>query len=264
MEANVHVLMTVYNEEPFLEYAIKSCLPHVRSLTIVEGAYKETIALGYPARSADKTISIAKKFISDSEFNKVKLIHANEKSDAQQRNVGLEFIKKLPDAEKWLLIVDGDEVYNPIDFSLINALTKKMDMAHKKAAYFTSLTFVNDFNHYCVQHFPRLFKVYDHPECKFINDNFMTWANCTWCPQNIIQRTSVRFNHYSFCKGKERFDLKKHWWKTRFGKDFDYSWSINDNNLISDINHKITEDKNAPHPAIMKSHPMWKENGTSR
>ena len=39
------VLMTVYNEKEFVEYAIRSCLPYVDHLVVVEGAYQEVIDL---------------------------------------------------------------------------------------------------------------------------------------------------------------------------------------------------------------------------
>ena len=54
-------LMTVYNEESFIEYAIESCLPYVDHLVVVEGAYQETIKLGATPHSTDNTDEIIKK-----------------------------------------------------------------------------------------------------------------------------------------------------------------------------------------------------------
>src|SRR6478609_372805 len=104
---SIHALMTVYNEGEFIDYAIKSCLPYVKSLTIVEGAYRENIALGASMRSTDDTIKIIQRHLG----GKVSLIYANEQSDPQQRNVGLENILKLAAPGDDLLIIDGDEVY---------------------------------------------------------------------------------------------------------------------------------------------------------
>ena len=255
--ANVNVLMTVYNEETFLPYAIRSCLPHVKTLTIVEGAYRETIAVGAPPRSTDNTIKIAKSFLPHSsdplQFQKVTLLHANEKSDLHQRNIGLEAIKKT-DPNGWLLIIDGDEVYEPITFKMIEALTKKMDNCGARAAYFKSLTFVNDLNHYCEQEFPRLFKL--TPECQFVNDNYMWWDDKTqWGLPTVIKAPNIRFFHYSFCKGSQRFALKKKWWETRFQQPFNYSWHFDETGNIADKGHQIMG-FTGQHPPVMADHPL--------
>lgn len=229
MQANLHVLMTVFNEASFVDHALRACIPYVKSVTVVEGAYQETIACGASARSNDGTIEIVRKHVSD----KVALLFANEKSDAQQRNIGLQRIKNL-DPNSWLLIIDGDEVYEPFTFKLIAALTRKMDLSQSDVAVFQSLTFVNDFDHYCIQNFPRLFRV--APNVRFVNDNAVCYGEKM---AKIISCPHIKFHHYSFCKNKERFALKKQWWETRFNKPFDYSWRINEHGKIEDPNHEI-------------------------
>jgi glycosyltransferase involved in cell wall biosynthesis len=252
MQSKLHVLMTVYNEETFLKYAIQSCLPYVTSLTIVEGAYQETIEVGASARSTDRTLAIASQYACQSE--RVHLIKANEKSDPQQRNVGLKYIKHVYGTDDWLLIIDGDEIYEPITFKMIDILTKKMTLCRAKAAYFKSLTFVNDFQHYCEQEFPRLFKL--TPDCQFINDNYMRWGNdASFTLPAVIKAPNIRFFHYSFCKGTERFELKKKWWETRFKQPFHYSWHLNREGQIVDPHHRILQ-YNGNHPPVMKGHPL--------
>ena len=52
------VLMTIYDEAEFVDSAIRSALPYVDDLVIVEGAYEETIKPGRSPRSTDGTIDI--------------------------------------------------------------------------------------------------------------------------------------------------------------------------------------------------------------
>lgn len=250
------VLMTVYNEADFVEHAIRSCLPYVDHLIIVEGAYRETIKLGASSRSTDGTVEIIEEELSFS--NKIWYIEANEDSDKDQRNVGLKQIKELnPDG--FLLIVDGDEVYNPQTFSLIRSVMNVMRKSSKKVAYFNSLTFVNDVNHYTNQYFPRLFDLKN--ALRFTNDNYMVWNEHLDGDFTLYGQGSspIKYHHYGFVKGHEKFLLKKKWWETRFpGKPFDYGWKIDENGKITDKNHKIYlyESK---HPDIMASHPMMQK-----
>lgn len=254
---SLNILCTVYNEASFLPYALKACVPYAKSVTIVEGAYQETMKLGVSPRSTDGTIDIARSFAN--QYDNVHLLHANEQSDLHQRNIGLAHIKKL-DPNGWLLICDGDEIYEPVTFKLIEAACSKMQYANALAAYFKSLTFVNDLKHYCIQEFPRLFRI--TPECKFVNDNFMAWQGQQWLSPYVIKLPNIQFFHYSFCKGATRFSLKKSWWETRFGEPFNYSWTIGGDNKIYDPDHSIME-YNGQHPLVMHSHPLYERNRES-
>jgi glycosyltransferase involved in cell wall biosynthesis len=253
MGERLSVLMTVFNEASFVDYAIRACLPYIDDLVIVEGAYRETIKIGAPARSGDGTVDIIEGYRNNP---KVQIVYANEESDAQQRNAGLETIKILnPDG--WLLIIDGDEVYDPATFSLIKASMRTLEKAEKYGAYFHSVTFVNDFGSYCHQEFPRLFRI--TPECKFVNDNFMAWPdkNLVWTFPHIDRIPNIKFYHFAFCKGVERFEQKRQWWATRFGRPFDYGWRIDKDGMIRDNNHTIYKYEGRI-PDIMKSHPLFK------
>lgn len=254
--SKLSVLMTVYNEADFIEYAIRSCLPYVDHLVIVEGAYQETIKLGSSPRSTDGTIEKAKSFINDSS-GKVHYLEANEQTDKDQRNIGLAKIKELnPDG--WLLIIDGDEVYDESTVKMTRVAMNNMEKTNRMAAYFKSMTFVNDFQHYAEQEFPRLFRI--TKDCKFVNDNFMEWTDLklTWFLPHVIKIPYIKYHHYSFCKGQKRFEEKKKWWETRFGKPFDYGWRVDENGKISDDDHQILEFA-GQHPAILKTHPLWKK-----
>jgi hypothetical protein len=262
------VLMTVFNEGDFIEYAIQSCLPYVDHLVIVEGSYQETIALGANPRSTDGTIETIHNLFSigetSSEFSlnmpdgkTIEYVQANEKSDPQQRNIGLERIKKLnPDG--WMLIVDGDEVWDQNNINMAKVISNIMDKQGRLACYVKSLTFVNDFWHYTEQYFPRIFKI--TPGIVFTSDNYTEWTDkgLGWFIPHIIKVPYIQYHHYGFCKGLKKFEQKLQWWSTRFGRDFDYGWHLDENGKITDDNHNIYE-YSGNHPAIMQTHPMYKE-----
>jgi hypothetical protein len=170
-------------------------------------------------------------------YPKVSIRHVNLESDKDHRNVGLDVLRN--EGCDWLLIVDGDEVYTEATLNQVKALAKNCDRQGIKAAYFQSMTFVNDLQHFTLQEFPRLFKI--TPDCKFTDDNFMHWGLLGWSAPHVIKSPNIKYHHYSFCKGKERFETKKQWWESRFNKPFKYSWNIDADGSISDAGHKVYE-----------------------
>jgi len=137
-----------------------------------------------------------------------------------------------------------------------------MEQQNRYAAYFQSLTFCNDFEHYCFQQFPRLFKITN--DCFFVNDNFMNWGNIPFVRPYVFDYLCVKYHHYAFCKNVEKkFNVKKQWWETRFGdnynntgKNFDYGWYVDENGSIKDNNHKIYQYEGR-HPKVMETHRLW-------
>jgi glycosyltransferase involved in cell wall biosynthesis len=245
------VLMTVYNENRFIDKSISACLPYVDHLVIVEGAYQEVIKLGKPPRSSDGTIKTIHDIFSLSEMSSqfilnmpdgkvVQYIEANELSDKDQRNVGLEAIKKLnPDG--WLLIIDGDEIYDPDTFSQIKVVAHTMQRQDRLAAHFKSVTFVNDARHCVNQNYPRLFRI--TPGCKFVNDNFMAWNDrgIGWFTPYVIKIPYVRFYHFAFCKGLDRLEMQNQWWNTRFNKPVNRGWDVDKTGKIVNPYAEIEE-----------------------
>lgn len=245
--------MTIYEEADFVDYAIRSILPHVDHLVIVEGAYQETIKLGKSPRSQDGTVDICKKYIDN---EKVFYIEANEISDPQQRNVGLKKIKEL-NPNGWMLLVDGDEIYDENTVKMVKIAANNLEKTNRLAAYFTSMTFVNDGDSFVYQEFPRLFKLTS--QCFFSSDNYMEWTDLgiNWFSPFIVKLNYIKYHHYSFCKSRERFELKKKWWETRFpGRGFEYDWYIDSFGQLYSPNHKVLRYA-GKHPDIMKNHPLW-------
>lgn len=251
-------LMTVYNEIDFVDYAIRGCLPYVDDLVIVEGSYNEIVNLGGSRRSSDGTVDIIEKYRNN---KKVHIIYNDEgeppESDKDQRNIGLKKIKEL-NSDGWCIIVDADEVYDKNNFSMVKVAMHNMEKSDKLAAYFKSLTFVNDLDHFTEQDFPRLFRI--TKDCKFINDNFMTWPDkqTGWFSPAIIKVPYIRYLHFAFCKSHERFELKKKWWETRFDEPFDYGWHIDENGKITDPDHDIVL-YTGKFPEILHDHPLFKK-----
>ena len=86
----------------------------------------------------------------------------------------------------------------------------------------------------------------------------MLWEDAGWDYQHVIKLPYVRYHHYAFCKGTERFKLKKDWWESRFERDFDYGWHIDQDGKIDDPNHEIKK-YTGKHPAILEGHPLWQK-----
>ena len=140
---------------------------------------------------------------------------------------------------------------------MIRNMMKTMELQDKRGAYFKSLTFVNDMEYYTEQEFPRLFKI--TPECKFVNDNYMTWADAGWTLKHIIKLPYLRYHHFAFCKSNNgRFELKKKWWETRFPDqgNFEYDWYRDDDGKIWSPNHTVSK-YTGKLPEILKDHPMY-------
>lgn len=244
-------MITTFQDVEFIDASIKSIKDNVDQLVITEGSYSERHKMGIPARSTDGTIDICRQH---ADGKKVLFFQANEQSDPQQRNFCLEKIKQF-NKDGWFLIVDSDEVWDPNMLLKVKSLCKaaeKENIIH--AAYFTSMTFINDAKHFTFQHFPRLFRI--TPECRFVNDNFLSWDGIPWSAPYVIRREDIKYFHYSFCKGTDKLNQKRDWWMSRgLGKDWDYGWKVDENGKITDDNHTIFlyEGK---HLSIMNNHPL--------
>jgi hypothetical protein len=245
--------MTVFNEGDFLDYAIRSCIDHVDDLVIVEGSYLETQKLGIPPRSTDETLSILEKHKSNP---KIHIIFANELSDPQQRQIGFNKIKEL-NPNGWMLLIDGDEIYDAATIKMVKNVANSMDKNNQYAAYFKSLTFVNDFDHYTEQDFPRLFKITQ--EASFFNDNYVSWKNINWQYPYVVKLLNIKYFHFSFAKNIKRFSVKRDWWNNRFEKsrNFEYDW-IEKDGKIESTTHKVVQ-FTGKLPSILKDHPLWRK-----
>ena len=232
MHNKIVAIMIAYNESKFIDCALQSVIDHVDGMIVIEGAFKEFIALGKSPRSTDGTIEIIENFIKRHQDKNIIYRQANEKSDLEQRNVALSLALDMNPTH--ILIYDADEVYCDYHWRAI----KQIAQTTIDVFVFTCMTFVQDYQHYCWQQFPRLFRVRDK-SMKFVNDNYVAFNDAAW--QQLNKHVlDLRYFHYAFCKGRERFEDKKKWWETRFNKPFHYDWQYDaDSQQIKPDNHTI-------------------------
>jgi hypothetical protein len=100
----------VYNEGDYLKQAVEPWVRVCESIDILEGAFQTTVNLGYPKRSTDLTIDVARGL--QLVYNNVTLKHHNDWNEPILRNNHLfETVKKYGRDDTCLFILDGDEVY---------------------------------------------------------------------------------------------------------------------------------------------------------
>ena len=251
--------MTVYNEAKFIPASLPAMLscPDISSITIVEGAYQEVIATGCPARSTDGTVGLIMGMVDVLQIDcapgdmlwedRVALIQANEQSDTQQRNAGLNYIRdnfcNIGDGiEDYLMIVDGDEVWEHSAVKVAAGMLKRrLNITPIDCMHVKSRTFINNLQTYTWHEFPRFFRI--TPSCKFVNDNYMSWEYAEWnSPTARHIRTPIEYFHYSFMRPPERMEMKTEWWNTRFGdRDFTYDWNVEDGKAVTTGDYAIFE-----------------------
>lgn len=101
----------VYNEGDYLQQAIEPWTSVCERIDIMEGAFQTTVNLGYPKRSTDKTIDVAKSL--QSTYNNVTLMHHNYWNEPILRNDHMFWtVRDLGREDTCLFILDGDEVYS--------------------------------------------------------------------------------------------------------------------------------------------------------
>lgn len=105
----------VYDEGDYLEAAIRPWMDVCERIDIFEGAFMTTTNLGYPPRSQDGTIEIARKLEAENPY-KIKLVQHNDYNEPILRNNHLyQTVKSFGREDTVLFILDGDEVYSQED-----------------------------------------------------------------------------------------------------------------------------------------------------
>lgn len=245
----IGVLMTAFNEAEYLDWAIRGIKDWADYVVIVEGAYLSTIrtSVEVTLRSTDGTSDIIKKHVDN---EKVFLIETNQESDPQQRQVGLNKIKEL--GCEWMMIVDGDEIYNKEDLNSIrNQVEARANEDIPDVFTIEQIVFVNDFKHWCPMTMNRLFRLND--DSKFYSDNDVSNGKPNISVGRIID---VMMYHYSYVKSKDRFLIKNRWANDR-NPQGDCGWYLKDDKYISRDNVVFLFD--GDHPDIMRDHPKYKE-----
>lgn len=244
----------LYNEVEYIEYSLRSIYDYVDQIIIIEGAWKETYLTNGEKRSNDGTIEKIQGFPDPQ--NKITIHYDNEDNQLAQRN---KIFGYLPNEDCWMLLIDGDEVYDPAEIVKIKELTKVNDLT--KAFRFKSLIFINDFYHYCEVEYFRLFKIEKQLDCagrslaKYIftapNDISKNGEALESWSKN---RPDIAFHHYSYCKSNHRFQEKK---RERTKLHGQFAWELR-NGLVQRDDADI-KDFTGEHPEIMKDHPRYNQ-----
>jgi glycosyltransferase involved in cell wall biosynthesis len=288
----VYALVVVYNEALYLDYALRSIEPFVDGIAIVEGAYQNAVGLGLSPRSTDGTLDILAAWQS---HPKVRIRFANEPEEPQQRQNALDLLREswdvVPDRD-WMFLVDGDEIHAESDLRGMREFLAAAAARGQYALWVENLCFVNDFWHYTPMLAARFFRL--TPHMRFIGDCDVVWPDRNlgwhsyarivhlgwgthWWPIAFVDRRGDRHIgtvprrqfrqfHYSYCKGSERFEIKRDWWRKSRG-DSSWGWEM--------VNGRV-EWKGAPrqrgfvrlrrvavmpfrgqHPELMRSHPRY-------
>lgn len=184
-----------YNDAIYIRQVIEAAKDHLDSFCIVEGAFRKTIEAGYPARSDDGTIRILADYEDDSKFE---IEFHNSIYDPQQRQKVLE-LAKFRKAD-WVLIIDGDEVY---DEKSLKNIRKLIESNPPHRAYkIPCRTFVNNFWTWHRGEMPRLFKI--TPESQFVGDNFIDSHHVP----GTVSPDDICYFHYSYVREYKDFKCK--------------------------------------------------------
>ena len=134
---------SVLNEGEFLPYSLKSVLPFVDKVVIVEGAYQCHVDNNQgQTHSIDDTWEVAQRFC---DHPKVTAFQASEPDQMRQRDL---YLDRLEDGDIYLLI-DGDELYRGQDIQFIkDAFAEDPELTWIRLKL---VTFIHDLKH----HWPR-------------------------------------------------------------------------------------------------------------
>jgi len=235
--------MVVFNEASFIEASIRSALPYLDQLIVIEGAWGTAVkSNGGISRSNDGTLEILQKLVLEYGEEKLRIVCANESVQLIQRSLHFQLFPKA----HWLFILDGDEIYEPSEMKKVVEATKRTD-----ADYFctTSLTFVNDAFHYCPIDWPRLFRI-DGPGYKFRSPNHLLNAQeqeLRYCDKPI-----AKFHHYSYVHPSDRMLQKI---RDRIETHSEFKWELHGNWIKrKGTSAKLLEYNHVPE--ILKDHPL--------
>lgn len=245
----------LYNEAEYIEYSLKSIYDEVDKIIIIEGAFKETQeANNCSVRSTDGTIEIIEKFKENYDRENKIIIKYIESSLPQLKQRTLAFRYTSKHEDHWLWLIDGDEVYHPLE---INKIKKAINETKAESLRINSYVFINDFYHYVDIKMPRLFNIKKEYDYLFVQPNMLAKHKLNETSINLWrlseeEKEDIFFHHYSYCKSPERFLLKR---KERIQQTGSFKWDIVDNKIYSPgVDIKTF---NGEHPEVMRKHPKY-------
>lgn len=243
--------MNVFNEAEYVEYSIRSVIGDLDQLIVIHGWFAET-KKGTNNLQFDDTYAILERLQEEFGADKIHLSMCSGAHQLISRNQ-VWMRAKLSWHDYWLWIIDGDEVYDEKNLSKLQCI---LCDTSAEAIKIDSLTFVNDFKSYVKIAFPRLFRIQPGNVYNFVAPNDISLNGR---PMKITNyEDDVKFFHYSYCKSAARFMLKKREREALPGGRF--KWYLDEDNRVTadGINIRTFTGR---HPAIMESHPHFREFG---
>ena len=236
------VQLACFNEAAFIEQSIRSVINYINKVIVIEGSWLSCAKTCGLKRSNDGTIDILYRLRK--EFgDKISIYHLNEPTQLDQRNKYFELCQYAHD----MLILDGDEVYQPEEIEKVVAATKRTDFEVFKT---TSLTFVNDAHHYTPIDFPRLFRI-DGPGYRFTDPN--TLIKPDGSEQTVCQEPVAEFLHFSYLnRSPGRMQQKIN---DRIATHSEFAWELHGDYIKRrEVSEKLLYTDKIPE--IVKDHPL--------
>lgn len=245
-------VMNVFNESEYVEYSVRSVIGCLDQLIVIYGWFAET-KLGTDNLQFDDTYAILERLQEEFGDDKINLSMCSGVQQLVARNQVWARALEGGWEDYWLWIIDGDEVY---DSENLGNLMNILHETEAEGVKIDSRTFVNDFQSYVKIAFPRLFRIQPGNVYNFVAPNDISLCGRPMSVTNY--EDDVRFFHYSYCKSPERFMLKKR--EREALPEGRFKWYLDDESRVTadGINIRTFDGR---HPAIMKSHPRFKELG---
>jgi len=240
--------MAVFNGAEFIEQSICSTVEYCNRFIVIEGAWRENLIVNNKARSDDGTIDILYKL--KRKYPHIEIYFHNECSQLAQRNRVFDYLKSPVD--KWLWLIDHDEVYDSED---IRNIRWSCSMTDKECIRINSLTFINDAKHYVPIAWNRLFYLRANTNYIFYAPNDIAKQVATNYVElsKIDLSKSIKYFHYSYCHCSQRFMEKR---KERVFLHGNFKWDLDHNGNVYSDGVNIIE-YNGYHPVAMRGHKLF-------
>ncbi len=247
--------MIAYNDQDYVDYAIRAIKDLVDELVVVEGAFGVAIEkCGASARSTDDTVEIIKSHVDNKTvFHR----EGNGWAHKEQYQIAFDFAKER--RADWGFLVDSDEIWQPSLMKVFDAKVRTADRVGTYQYRINTRNFINNFSTWYPGQSPRIYRMTS--SATFIADNEVHWIDENKHPdrgraENHIQLLCAeRLFHYGYVRRQKR-------WK--FKQDYMYQKDYNPLNLkykLEGDTYIIPEDIpiyrfEGKHPKIMIEHPF--------
>ncbi|MHA2366123.1 MAG: glycosyltransferase family A protein [Candidatus Hodarchaeales archaeon] len=266
------VLLPAYNEAIFFEYTLKSLLPFVDEVIIVDVGMQAAVDAGYGKRSTDGTTDLIEKYLDD---KKIFLAPIPTETPKTHRELMIPAFAMAKERNAdWIFHVCADEIWPVNTLKPMKTILKNFEKNGILALNVWMYLFSPDFWH--IQDFrnPRLAKVTDDVELisgdavYYKNSGLYQYAGNTiefhppGTPEAVKKINGdypkvLKAFHYS-CVGKERVEFKAKFFQkfnNTYGDEYNEAFLKKD----WDFFKKNFKEFTGKHPEIMMDHPLYND-----